>query len=258
MKKCRLLINEETEPWLNMAIDEALLDNFISGGYKCPVLRFYKWTKNSISLGYNQKLDEINLEKCKHHDISIVYRPTGGKAVLHKDELTYSFIDSSYNFGDDLFETYKEINKAIALGLRTLGAEFDVYETHEDYRSSSACFRTTTKADLCHKGKKVCGSAQLRRNKAFLQHGSLLLKNNIDMLDDLLKLKENELNILKQTTTSLDTILSNITWDTVKNAFIYGFENYFKIAFEPYTLNTADIRLSDELKRKFVIGATDL
>lgn len=232
MNQYRLIIHDALDSHINMAIDEAILINSIKE-WAQPTLRFYKWKKPTLSLGYHQKLEEVNISECKKNNIDIVYRPTGGKAVLHKDELTYSFIAPCSEFGDTLVETYKQINEALAIGLKTLGAKIEVYEGSQNpYNNTSACFRVHTQADLCYKQKKIGGSAQLRKDNFFLQHGSILIKRDIDILKKILNLKPKEFEDLLETTISLEEILNPpVLWETVKDAIISGFKIRFNISF---------------------------
>jgi len=260
----RLINHDELEASANMAIDEAILMNCINccreRSRPFPTLRFYKWQNPTLSLGYHQKLEEINIDECKKNNIDIVYRPTGGKAVLHKDELTYSFIGRNTDFGNTLFEIYKQINEALAIGLNLLGANVEVYqENKEAYFNTSACFRVATQADLCHKQKKLGGSAQLRRDNFFLQHGTILIKRDIDILKKILNLKDGEYEDLLKTTISLEEILNRpIRWTEVKDAIISGFEIHFKNTFFSDELNNYESGLINSLKDRFVIKLTQL
>src|SRR5436190_510424 len=96
MQTWRFIETESCPGYINMAVDEALLDSYIANDSE-PVLRFYRWEKPTLSLGRNQKVSEINLKGCNTEGIDLVIRPTGGKAVLHDSEFTYSFISGKKN-----------------------------------------------------------------------------------------------------------------------------------------------------------------
>jgi len=165
----------------NMAIDEAVLrvnqQKEIS-----PTLRFYGWKSPSVSLGYFQNVrDEVNVEFCHDMGIHIVRRPTGGKAVLHEKDLTYSVVARENNslFPHGLLGTYRVISECIAAGLAKLGIKADLLK---EGRSTGAlelealCFSIPSQYELLVNGKKICGSAQMRSKGVFLQHGSILME----------------------------------------------------------------------------------
>ncbi|MGO9136703.1 MAG: biotin/lipoate A/B protein ligase family protein [Syntrophales bacterium] len=164
----------------NMAIDEAIFrENQRTDSP--PTLRFYSWSPPSVSLGYFQITQkEINTEACRRYSVDIVRRPTGGKAVLHENDLTYAVIASEHNplFPPDILGTYKVISSCIAEGLSELGIEAEMEGSGRSYQDDSlkaACFSSPSRYELLAKKKKICGSAQLRSKGIFLQHGSILI-----------------------------------------------------------------------------------
>ncbi len=167
----------------NMAIDEAIFrENQRTDS--TPTLRFYSWSPPSVSLGYFQAArKEVNVEACRTYSVDIVRRPTGGKAVLHENDLTYAVIASEHNplFPPDILGTYKVISDCIAGGLAELGIEAEMEDSGRSYQDDSlkaACFSSPSRYELLAKRKKICGSAQLRSKGIFLQHGSILLDFN--------------------------------------------------------------------------------
>ena len=164
----------------NMAIDEALFRSVRRPG-AVPTLRFFGWSPPAVSLGYFQKaLEEVNTEACRSMGIDMVRRPTGGKAVLHEHELTYSFTaaDDDPRFPGGILGTYRVISSAIVGALKKIGiaAEITVDGRPSSHRGLEAfCFSVPSRYELVVAGKKICGSAQTRSAGAFLQHGSILL-----------------------------------------------------------------------------------
>jgi lipoate-protein ligase A len=163
-----------------MAIDEAIF-RVSQRSNTLPTLRLYGWTCPSVSLGYFQEVHrEIDVIACRRHDIPVVRRPTGGKAVLHDTEVTYAVVAKEKNplFSADLMETYRVIARCIADGLARLGMEAhmadDGRSPHADSLSSS-CFATPARHELLVNNRKICGSAQVRSRGAFLQHGTILM-----------------------------------------------------------------------------------
>lgn len=176
----RLLPFRKTDAFENMAIDEALLAG-ADAGTTPPTLRLYGWDPPAVSLGYFQDFaKEVNEAGCQALGLDIVRRPTGGKAVLHDREITYSVVASRGNplFPDSVIETYKVISSCLAAALASLGisavAEPEYKRRGQD-GLEAFCFSEPSRFELLVAGKKICGSAQVRTKKAFLQHGSLLL-----------------------------------------------------------------------------------
>jgi lipoate-protein ligase A len=162
-----------------MAIDEALFRvHQREGG--APVLRFFGWQGPAVSLGYFQDAEaEIDCPYCRERGIKIVRRPTGGKAVLHGGDLTYSLIarEDTPLFSPDVVETYRTISGCIIRGLAKSGIGVQIVEEGRDGIGSAAgfCFATPYKNELLAGGRKICGSAQVRARGVFLQHGSVLI-----------------------------------------------------------------------------------
>lgn len=193
----RLLTGFDLPGPLNMGIDEALLDSVIAGGP--PVVRFYTWRPATLSLGTNQALGEIDRTACETRGFGMVRRLTGGRAVLHQHELTYSVIarENDPRVSGGVVESYRKISTALVEGLRALGASvslaapdktllramsarrvvtLDKAEEGEAGTGSSAiCFDAASAYELTAGGKKLVGSAQARRGGVLLQHGSILL-----------------------------------------------------------------------------------
>ncbi len=168
----------------NMAIDEELLAR-AQAGERTPVLRFYEWQPPTVSIGRFQKIEKaVNREACRELGIDIVRRVTGGRAVLHNSELTYSVIARTDHplFPLNVLGTYKVIAAGLLVGLRNLGIPAEMVSRenrnlsliNRDVRDHS-CFSSPSWYEIVVHGKKIIGSAQRRLSNAFLQHGSLLI-----------------------------------------------------------------------------------
>lgn len=165
-----------------MAIDEAILRELQQGGQDTrPTLRLYGWKRQSVSLGYFQNVAaDVNIPFCRRNDIPIIRRPTGGKAVLHGDDITYAVIarENDRLFPGGLMGTYKVISRCIAAGLEKLGVRADMAEEGRSFGGDdfqAFCFSAPSQHELLVEKRKICGSAQVRSKGAFLQHGSLLM-----------------------------------------------------------------------------------
>jgi lipoate-protein ligase A len=180
----RFLDNGPATAAENMEIDEELLREARKTD-TLPVLRFYSWSPSAVSLGRFQDAERsVNAEACRRRGIDIVRRITGGRAVLHCDELTYSVIArSDYGlFPNDVLGTYKVIAAGLLSGLRGLGIPAEMVSRSGRHaglvKSSSqepACFSSPSWYEILVQGRKIIGSAQRRVGGAFLQHGSILI-----------------------------------------------------------------------------------
>jgi lipoate-protein ligase A len=182
---------------MNMAIDEAILQAHLDG-HVPPTLRVYQFAPPAVSLGYAQKVNKEVVDKIKKKNLDVVRRPTGGRAVLHMGDITYAFICSSKGVplsqyalvGESIVAAYKQICQALILALKHLGIEVELGQRNGRYQDKHDCFAATTNADLQYQGKKIAGSAQLRRHHAVLQHGSIILNQPQLVLSELLDAKE--------------------------------------------------------------------
>jgi lipoate-protein ligase A len=186
VEEWRLIPFNRFSAFENMATDEAILKEAKRGQIP-PTLRFYGWRGPAVSIGYFQDYRrEINRDFCHKGGIDIVRRPTGGKAVFHDSDLTYSFVAHERNplFSSDIMENYGTISRCIARGLTKAGIEAALVEKGRGSRLGSQdffCFSLPHRNELLAGGRKICGSAQLRSRSAFLQHGSILLDFDPEM-----------------------------------------------------------------------------
>jgi len=184
MSKWKLIDSGNNLAAYNMAIDEEFLAR-AQAGENTPVLRFYGWEPPAVSIGRFQKIESaVNAEACKRLGFDIVRRITGGRAVLHYRELTYSIISRIDNplFPSSVHGTYKVIAAGLLAGLRNLGIDAEMVSRGSRHASmvdkhakDPACFSSPSWYELVVNGKKIIGSAQRRLSNAFLQHGSILI-----------------------------------------------------------------------------------
>ena len=196
-----------------MKIDSDILQNAIENQEKEPIFRLYAWNPKCISLGRNQKGDFLT------QNIDCVRRLTGGRALLHDNEITYSFVSpiNTIPNGETIIESYKYISGILIDFFKTLGVNLNFGEnkrvsTHFDY-----CMLLSTGADVCYQGKKIIGSAQFRKNGYLLQHGSILFGYDKELLENLFKEEVKGI-------TTVNEILPDIT----KYEFVKKLENFIK------------------------------
>jgi lipoate-protein ligase A len=205
------------------------------------ILRFYRWKPFCISLGANQSEDSLIEENVLSDGVDVVKRPTGGRAILHANELTYSVMSPSKDIS--LKELYREINLAIKQGLshfdeRLKNVNLEHNEPHfpSFYKKdkSAICFAVSTKNEINYNGKKLVGSAQRKLGEVILQHGSILCGDYHKKITDYLSLQKNSLNDIRlemdNTTTDLQEILNkSINIDKLSSSIKKGFEEQFNI-----------------------------
>ena len=159
----------------NMRIDSDLLDSAIENKLDYPIFRLYAWKPACVSLGRNQKDDFLDRSFLKENNIDVVRRLTGGRALLHADEITYSFICPTLYLknGEHVVSSYKEISRILIDKFKTIGIDLDFGSNKPIKTGFDYCMLISTGADLCYHGKKLIGSAQCRKQGYILQHGSI-------------------------------------------------------------------------------------
>lgn len=172
---------------VNMDIDSEILDNAIANSIQEPTFRLYGWKPACVSLGRNQDDNFLNKELLKKHNIDAVRRLTGGRALLHDNEITYSFVCpvSYLKNGEHIVSSYKEISQILIDKFKKLGIELDFGTSKPVKTGFDYCMLISTGADLCYKNKKLIGSAQCRKNGYILQHGSILYDYDKSLLEEI-------------------------------------------------------------------------
>lgn len=175
----------------NMQIDSDLLEFAIKNELKEPIFRLYGWEPACVSLGRNQKDDFLDYELLKSKNIDVVRRLTGGRALLHDNEITYSFIcpESFLQNGSHIVSSYKEISQILIDKFKKLGIDLDFGASKPIKTGFDYCMLISTGADLCYKEKKLIGSAQCRSHGYILQHGSILYDYDKNLLEEIFKEK---------------------------------------------------------------------
>jgi len=271
----RLIKDSYHNGFINMAVDEAIMIAH-KNGLVPPTIRFYQWSPPAVSLGYFQDLKkEINVKVCQDIGIDIVRRPTGGKAVLHDQELTYSFIikENDPLVNNSILETYKKISGGIIRGLSYLGIKAELVplrgklENHLLGRSDKArihhldfksiCFSIPSQYEVQVEGKKMVGSAQVRKGGVVLQHGSLLIKLEKDKLFSVFNFPSVQIREKlksKFKATSLEEILKRkIDFSELSNILPRGFEEEFGVRLVESKLTEPEEKIfQDLLENKYL------
>jgi lipoate-protein ligase A len=238
---------------LNMAIDESVLIHHLRGDVP-PTLRVFRWSKPSISLGRFQSVErEIESERCQELGVDLVRRPTGGRAVYHRDEFTYSIvIGKQYGVPAGVVAAYAYLAQGLLNALQHLGVQAEMSEEHVSKNPSAACFASSTQADLTASGFKIIGSAQVWRDDALLQQGSLPLDDRSAEFFSMLRFPDEAARALsltryRETTTPLHTFVPAATWEEVSDAFRAGFSAMLLADFIPDALSQSEWDLANQL-----------
>ncbi len=246
----------------NMAIDQAVAEA-CAAGTSLPTVRFYRWTPPAVSLGRLQPIGDIDEQRVAALGYEIVRRPTGGRAILHTDEFTYSVVapmDHPLMRGG-VMDAYLRLSNALIAGLRLLGVPAD--KAPGDVRVgpdvSAVCFEAPSAYEITAGGRKLMGSAQSRRANYVLQHGSLPLVGDITRLIDVLALPPEQAATLRAELRGRACTLAQalgvddgsdlVTFERVADAMRRGFETALQLSFQPGGLTADEVRRSAFLIR---------
>jgi lipoate---protein ligase len=218
----RLIPPIEASGAIQMSIDRWLLDQHLLGQIP-PTLRFYTWSKPTISLGYHQRHYPEHWQSLVWQDlpVDLVKRPTGGRGVLHQGDLTYALIGSG--FVGKRVEVYQQICQFLLDGWRSLNVELGYGTAGTGYIHNPNCFGTATSADLvCADGYKLIGSAQLIKSGAVLQHGSMRINPDLELFHQ----------VFGETIASPPDEIFQLTHAQIIDALINSAQKHFQIEFE--------------------------
>jgi lipoate-protein ligase A len=253
MTRWRLLVTGATDGPMNMAVDQAIMEA-VAAGQVPPTLRFYAWAPACLTLGYTQPLSDVDRARLIGRGWDLTRRLTGGRSILHTDELTYSVAvkaDDAMVAGG-VVESYRSLSRGLLRGLNFLGAnaEADKRDTAMPRDKGPVCFEVPSHYEITVDGKKLVGSAQVRKFDAVLQHGSLPLVGDITRICDALVFdhddqRESVRQRVRQRAATLESVLGRVvTWDEAVAAMTRGFEDVFDLDFdtEPHLTPTEQTR----------------
>jgi lipoate-protein ligase A len=260
----RLIMDDQARSGAaNMAMDQALSEAAASGEAP-PTLRFYRWQPPAVSLGRHQPITDVDAEVVQQLGYEIVRRPTGGRAILHTDELTYAVTAAADEprLTGTLMDAYLRLSNALLGGLKRVGLQAD--KAGGDVRAgpnvSAACFEVPSAYEITAHGRKLIGSAQSRRAGYVLQHGSLPLFGDIGRLVDVLALPDEERARLRAELVSRACTLAEalgvaeddpiLDFKHVAQAMIEGFSDLLNLTFKPAQPSAAELRRTAELIRE--------
>ena len=244
-----------------MAVDEAILEAS-GGGLVPPTLRLYAWSPPCLSLGYAQPYADVNQAILSQRSWEVVRRPTGGRAILHTDELTYSVAgpQAEPRLAGSVLESYRVLAQALLYALQLLAIPAQAQEKAGTASTGSpnqnpVCFEVPSNYEITVDGKKLIGSAQARRKEGVLQHGSLPLAGDLTRIADALVFAEESARRqaaarLRSRATTVEAVLGHaVTWDAAAQAVRTGFEMELGLRFTPMPLNGSEQRSAQVLVR---------
>jgi lipoate-protein ligase A len=247
-----------------MAVDEAILEH-IGRGETRPTLRFYAWAPACLSLGHAQPFADVDVNRLDRRGWEVVRRPTGGRAILHTDELTYSVIAPADEprLAGSVLESYNRLARALLQAVRTLGLEAcsnplispEMHAGAGPVHNSSnpVCFEVPSAYEITVDGKKLIGSAQARRKEGVLQHGSLPLTGDLSRITDALVFPDDAARLdaahrlLARATTIECALDCTISWDEAGRAIMRAFESELDLHFETADLSEGELTRAAEL-----------
>lgn len=253
-KKWRLIRSGAGEPAWNMAVDEALAVLHSEKEGRLPVFRLYTWEPPALSLGYFQDVSDIDLKAVKRLGVVPVKRITGGRAVLHYGDLTYSIVATSgRDAPEGVAASYRFLCRGLLQAFVDLGIKADPGRAEPSSGRSQACFAIATTSDITWQGKKFVGSAQKRLGRTLLQHGSILVLPQDDLLKKVFAREgEERCRALAESVTCLQSIVTRaITLEEVAEAVIRGFSRALGIEFDEDELNDEERNLAAGLVPRY-------
>jgi lipoyl(octanoyl) transferase len=243
----------------NMAFDEAILES-IGAKESLPVLRLYAWEPACLSLGYAQSFSEIDRPALINQGWDVVRRPTGGKAILHTDEITYSVIAplDEPRLAGGVLESYSTLSKALLRALQLLGLSpqaNSIYPTQPGGKGGPVCFEVPSNYEITVNNKKIIGSAQARRREGILQHGALPLVGKLERITSVLAFQDETARAdaatrLLDHAATVESISGQIiTWQQAAEAFRAAFEEILNLKFISDQPTTKELSRTEELIR---------
>lgn len=258
----RLILDPPARGAWNMAVDEAILEA-VGRAEALPTLRFYSWTPPCLSLGYAQSLGDVDQAALKALGWDIVRRPTGGRAILHTDELTYAVIgpQDDPRLSGGVLESYENLSKALLQGLALLGIPAEAVEKKQSPSSNETqkkqnpvCFEVPSNFEITLAGKKLIGSAQARRKEGVLQHGTLPLYGDHTRIIQALRFPDEEarrhakIRLQERATTVESGAGRRVEWEQAAESIAQAFRTELDLTLIPGALSSNEIAWAEALE----------
>lgn len=260
-ERWRLLITPPARGAWNMAVDEAIL-GAAGRGQSLPTLRLYAWDPPCLSLGYAQPFADVDVERLNARGWDVVRRATGGRAILHTDELTYSIAAPLEHrlMQGTILESYQRLARALVAGVRSLGIPVEMAENApvSGAAKGPVCFEAPSAYEIVVNGKKLIGSAQARKREGVLQHGTFPLTGDLTRITQALFFPDEQARaaaaskLLQRATTAELVLGREIAWETAAQAIAESFQRELGIRLERGELSGEEMtRAEDLLQNKY-------
>jgi lipoate-protein ligase A len=257
LQQWRLLITPPSQGAWNMAVDEAILEA-VEQKSILPTLRLYSWDPPCLSIGYAQPSADIDLPRLFALGWHWVRRPTGGRAILHTDELTYSVIAplSDPRVSGGVLESYQRLSYALLTALHVLqipAVSQPGKSPANNQENGAVCFEVPSNYEITVQGKKLIGSAQARRKNVILQHGTFPLRGDLTRITQVLAFTDESarsdaaLRLLSHATTSEGLLGTGVSWQEAVDAVISGFQSELNLDFIREPLSPLEISRAEHL-----------
>jgi lipoate-protein ligase A len=259
----RLLRSAPADGAMNMAIDEAIL-HAVAAGQTRPTLRFYAWEPPCLSLGRGQEGADVDLGALQKAGYDLVRRPTGGKAILHIDELTYSVVapEMDPRMAGGVVASYRRLSAGLMRGLERLGArgvtatgrrssQQRSQKTNEGPRQiGPVCFEVPSDYEITSQERKLIGSAQMRAHGIVLQHGAVPLHGDIARICSLLVSRPDPARVRARAATVDEVVGRRITWEDTAEALAEGFAEALNLRLELGSLSEQETAQAEKLRNE--------
>jgi lipoyl(octanoyl) transferase len=259
MDAWRLLITHPAHGAWNMAVDESILEH-IGRGESVPTLRLYAWQTPCLSLGHAQPFADVDMAALQNRGWEVVRRATGGRAILHTDEITYSVIapNDEPRVAGTVLESYNRLARALLMAVKELDLPVEMKEGKVDSSSmpNPVCFEVPSTYEITVNGKKLIGSAQARKKEGVLQHGSLPLVGDLSRICQALVFESEAARgnaskrLLERATTVESALGRQVRWETAAQAFIHAFETQLGLILLRGELSESESKRTDELVKE--------
>lgn len=247
----RLLRSPGADGATNMAVDEAILRT-VASGEAPPTLRLYAWDPPALSLGRGQPEDDVDREAVEAAGYDLVRRPTGGRAILHIDELTYGVTapEREPRVAGGVVESYRRLSAGLVRGLVLLGVDEIVADERAENRGSEGpvCFEVPSDYEITVGGRKLVGSAQMRAKGGVLQHGAVPLYGDIARICPLLSGHPSPARVRARATTVARAVDRHVGWEEAAEAVAEGFAEALNLRLEPGELTDGERAQAQELR----------
>lgn len=245
----RLIIDGPVQGAMNMALDRAVLHAH-AAGESLPTLRLYRWEVPTVTLGRFQPEVQVDLAACERRGFDVVRRPTGGRGVLHDDELTYSIVAGTRDgVPSGVAASYRYLSAALAAAYAALGVPAQVTARSRGERGAGACYLHATQADLSLGAAKLSGSAQVWKDAAVLQHGSFVISRDIEAEGEVFGLDRSARAALDRTTATLSGSLEvPPSLDRIAQAVVAAVESTLGVTLQPGGFSESELAAALEVR----------